>query len=427
MSEVKVNKISPRSGTTITLGDSGDTFTVPSGVTFDASSGGLAGTLTTAAQPNITSVGTLTSFTSTGIDDNATSTAITIDSSDNVIINSGSLSLVGTNTKMSASSNGNDIVFSFNGTNKARLNNGGLFSAGDGSAVVPGYRFFDDADTGMFRPSSNNLAFSTGNTERMRIDSSGFVFVGQTSRQYNEEGVSLNPSGYSHFTSSGGYPILLNRKTNDGEIIRLYRDTTQVGNIGANSSSLYIAGTSKGFRFTASQLKPCNTSGANDDGNYDLGSSSTRFKDLYLSGGLYVGGTGSDNRLDDYEEGNWTPAFSSGTGGFNGTGLSVGTSVYRKIGNQVHLYASIVITGGSSLSVGDSLLFTGQPFTPISPYTYRMGVGTTNQSVGTNSMAVGVIGATSNDPGSMRLIITQVNGSVSTTANTHFNIHYPTS
>src|SRR6056300_578916 len=90
MSEVKVNKLSPRSGTTVTLGDSGDTITIPSGVTFDASSGGLAGTLTTAAQPNITSVGTLTSFTSTGIDDNATSTAITIDSSDNVGIGTSS-------------------------------------------------------------------------------------------------------------------------------------------------------------------------------------------------------------------------------------------------------------------------------------------------------------------------------------------------
>jgi hypothetical protein len=45
---------------------------------------GIAATLTTAAQPNITSVGTLTGFTSTGIDDNATSTAITIDSSENV-------------------------------------------------------------------------------------------------------------------------------------------------------------------------------------------------------------------------------------------------------------------------------------------------------------------------------------------------------
>ena len=41
-------------------------------------------TLTTAAQPNITSVGTLTSFRSTGIDDNADALAITIDSSENV-------------------------------------------------------------------------------------------------------------------------------------------------------------------------------------------------------------------------------------------------------------------------------------------------------------------------------------------------------
>jgi hypothetical protein len=48
------------------------------------SSGEVAGTLSTAAQPNITSVGTLTGFTSTGIDDNADATAITIDSSENV-------------------------------------------------------------------------------------------------------------------------------------------------------------------------------------------------------------------------------------------------------------------------------------------------------------------------------------------------------
>jgi hypothetical protein len=37
MSEVRVNKISPRSGTTVTLGDNGDTISIPSGVTLDAS------------------------------------------------------------------------------------------------------------------------------------------------------------------------------------------------------------------------------------------------------------------------------------------------------------------------------------------------------------------------------------------------------
>jgi hypothetical protein len=35
MSELKVNKVTPRSGTTVTLGDSGDTITIPSGATLD--------------------------------------------------------------------------------------------------------------------------------------------------------------------------------------------------------------------------------------------------------------------------------------------------------------------------------------------------------------------------------------------------------
>ena len=35
MSEVKVNKISPRSGTDVTLGDASDTFTIPASATLD--------------------------------------------------------------------------------------------------------------------------------------------------------------------------------------------------------------------------------------------------------------------------------------------------------------------------------------------------------------------------------------------------------
>jgi hypothetical protein len=37
MSKIEVNAIEPQSGTTLTVGASGDTVTVPSGVTFDAS------------------------------------------------------------------------------------------------------------------------------------------------------------------------------------------------------------------------------------------------------------------------------------------------------------------------------------------------------------------------------------------------------
>ncbi|MDP6584996.1 MAG: hypothetical protein QF535_10085, partial [Anaerolineales bacterium] len=40
MSEVKTNKLTAATGTAITLGDSGDTFTVPSGATLAVASGG---------------------------------------------------------------------------------------------------------------------------------------------------------------------------------------------------------------------------------------------------------------------------------------------------------------------------------------------------------------------------------------------------
>ena len=42
MSEVKVNKISPRSGTNVQLGDSGDTITIPSGATLDFPANSIA-------------------------------------------------------------------------------------------------------------------------------------------------------------------------------------------------------------------------------------------------------------------------------------------------------------------------------------------------------------------------------------------------
>jgi len=245
MSEVKVNKISPRSGTTITLGDSGDTFTVPSGVTFDASSGGLAGTLTTAAQPNITSVGTLTSFTSTGIDDNATSTAITIDSNENVGIGTSSPSNplhlsstsypqfaiqnststyrmgVDSNQKLifdPISGSTRNIVFQNSGAGEinvgigtsspetklhvysassgasAHSNGDDLFienssacgiTIGSGATSVGTINFADSSAQYdgyiEYNHANRNMRFATAISEAMRIDSSGNVGIGTTS------------------------------------------------------------------------------------------------------------------------------------------------------------------------------------------------------------------------------------------------------
>jgi len=79
MSEVKVNKISPRSGTTVTLGDSGDTFTIPSGATI-TNNGTAAGFGATGAASWDTTVKTsgFTAVSGVGYFVNTTAGAISV-------------------------------------------------------------------------------------------------------------------------------------------------------------------------------------------------------------------------------------------------------------------------------------------------------------------------------------------------------------
>ena len=71
---------------------------------------------------------------------------------------------------------------------------------------------------------------------------------------------------------------------------------------------------------------------------------------------IYVGGTGSANLLDDYEEGTFTPGLHSA---FNGS-YSTQEGIYEKIGSVVHIQARINLsTKGSQTS---QLHFTGLPF-----------------------------------------------------------------
>jgi len=99
------------------------------------------------------------------------------------------------------------------------------------------------------------------------------------------------------------------------------------------------------------------------DNTVDLGASSTRFKDLYLSGGVYLGGTGSANKLSDYETGTFT--FTIGFSTANPTaGQSSYTGYYVKIGQLCTMYgvgSNINVTGAS----GD-IRIRGLPFTAIS-------------------------------------------------------------
>ena len=80
--------------------------------------------------------------------------------------------------------------------------------------------------------------------------------------------------------------------------------------------------------------------------------------DLTLSGGVYLGGTGSANYLDDYEEGTWTPT--------NYTGIKL-LPTYTKVGNMVRV--SVYLYGGSFTSAtigGLPFLATSNNYSAVS-------------------------------------------------------------
>jgi len=77
MSEIKVNKISPRSGTTLTLGDSGDDFVIPAGATL-TNNGTASGFASIAWQSTIVTGTTLSAVAGNGYWIDTTSNACTV-------------------------------------------------------------------------------------------------------------------------------------------------------------------------------------------------------------------------------------------------------------------------------------------------------------------------------------------------------------
>jgi hypothetical protein len=73
---------------------------------------------------------------------------------------------------------------------------------------------------------------------------------------------------------------------------------------------------------------------------------------LIASGGVYLGGTGAANKLDDYEEGTWTP-----TGASLVSVGSIHNATYTKVGNLVTVNAWI-----KTNATGTSIQISGLPF-----------------------------------------------------------------
>ena len=230
-------------------------------------------------------------------------------------------------------------------------------SSSDGSTK---YAFLQthSAQTKLYTLVNTPLLFGTNSTERMRIDSSGVLMIGTTDDAAGAgntvTGISLRggTDNRSFFSVNQNYVMHLNRKGNSGNILEFAQDGAGVGSIGVTTAELGIGGGDANLLFMPSDnaIAPSSTSsGGASDGVLDLGRSARRFKDLYLSSGVYLGGTGAANKLDDYEEGTWTPAIVGATSA-SGQQYTSRAGSYVKIGRSVTVNFSMVLSAKGSMA-----------------------------------------------------------------------------
>ena len=223
---------------------------------------------------------------------------------------------------------------------------------------------------------TSNLLLQIGGSEKFRVGSSGQLGIGGanygTSGQVLQSagsgapptwntisGTTINSNADNRVITGSGTANTLNGEsgltyngqkfqvdtvTSESNAFRLYNTTT-------SATTYQINGEGNSF---IGHTYP------RSDGNLDLGyHSGYRWRDVVLSGGIRFGSNSSDDYLDDYEEGSFTPTTSGISATHNPNGL------YTKIGDMV--FISIVFTRSGSANFtfagGDSgVVITNLPF-----------------------------------------------------------------
>jgi len=265
--------------------------------------------------------------------------------------------------------NSDGSITALDGVSGAQIGNSSAASAGLALETSNrGYLWYIGSGS-----SSLNLWDSTANSDRLVIDSSGNLLVGTTN---------LNPQSSSSdsgmrigdgfmFAGRSGEVAILNRQGSDGDIAVFRKDGSTVGSIASalngSDRNLDIGSGDTRLLFygpTSPAYVPRKANNSASDGYADLGLSSNRFKDLYLSGGVYLGGTGSGNptnKLDDYEAGDFNAALTPASGSIT-VDASYNKLLYTKVGRLVTITGRIRI---GSVSSASGAFYLTLPFTSI--------------------------------------------------------------
>jgi len=229
---------------------------------------------------------------------------------------------------------------------------------------------------------SSYLAFGTHHTgqgeharEVARIDEDGNFLLNTIISNNTLDHVELRPDGTIRCSDvrstaanvTGGVgssveaPVVINRTDNDGSMLNLQQgSTTQIRfHSTSGNKPIIVEPSGNGIKITPDSLQPRTYNNGTYDDEMNLGATATRFKNLYLSGGVFLGGTGNANLLNDYEEGTWTCGIANSAG--DETSSTTVAGQYTKIGRLVHV--SVAITGiNTDAFSGGSLRITGLPF-----------------------------------------------------------------
>jgi hypothetical protein len=250
MSEIKVNKISPRSGTTLTLGDSGDDFVIPAGATL-TNNGTTSGFASIAWQSSIVTGSTLTAVAGNGywIDTTLNACTITLPASASVgdqlifsdyartwgtnaiTINANSLNYQGYSSSTGSNpiynTSGQSVSIIYSGATQGWIpttdddvswkstpppysidflviaGGGGAAGNRSGGAGAGGYRnSYNSESSGGGGSAESSLTLTSGETYTITVGAGGTGDNGGT--QDNGDDSSISGSGITTITSLGG-------------------------------------------------------------------------------------------------------------------------------------------------------------------------------------------------------------------------------
>jgi hypothetical protein len=245
MSKIEVDAIEPQSGTSLTLGASGDTITIPSGATL-SSTDPLVFPAGTVSLPAITTTGD----TNTGIFFPAADTiafteggteAMRIDSSGNVGVGQDTPStkfeiktLQSSDNGLTITADGTSYGYSPNIFFRTKLTSGGVIGVSGRIQAL------------LTENGGGALVFytvnSSTNAERMRIDTTGNVLVGKTSTSGSVAGINLVSNGTGEFIRNAERSLFINRLTNDGTLVQFAQDTIDEGSISVSGGTVSYNG-----------------------------------------------------------------------------------------------------------------------------------------------------------------------------------------